>query len=179
RPDARERRPDRDIERDLLVRRPLGIEVGGRIAAERLEDLGRGGAGIGGRDLDARLPRTTRDRLVAHQRQDVHGWLGARLSVHCGSPPEAEISLCADFHASRKNDVEGGGATNRSGRLRKSWLRRKTPVPQLKALAERAEGAFAQQPAREGRDPGAADEEEPRENRETRPRRRADPRLQN
>ncbi len=99
RANAGERRADRHVERDLLVGRPLGVDLVGGEAREGFEDLGRRRAGIGGGDPHARLPGAARDRLVAHQRRDLFRRLDfrhARLSVHRPpGPPPREKGLCA------------------------------------------------------------------------------------
>ena len=62
---------DRNIERDLFVGRPLGVQVFGRIVGQCLEDFGARRAGIGGSDLHAGFPGAARDRFVAGQRPYV------------------------------------------------------------------------------------------------------------
>jgi hypothetical protein len=88
---ARQRGADGDVERHLLVDRPFGGDVGGGIFLEGFENLGRGGAGIGAGDLDARLPRPARDGLVAHQRQRVLGAGLPGLNVHGFAVPAAGL----------------------------------------------------------------------------------------
>ena len=75
---------DRDVERDLLVGRPLGVQVLGRIGAERLEDFGAGRARIGGGDL---TPASQAPRAIASfpDRRSVWGAEAGRASVVVGT----------------------------------------------------------------------------------------------
>ena len=59
-----------DLERDLLVGRPLGVDAGER--AEALEDLRRRRAGIAHADRGTGFPGTLRDRFVSRQQHSTH-----------------------------------------------------------------------------------------------------------
>jgi len=61
-PRAAERRPEADLQRHLLVRRPLGAAAE---AGEGLEDLGGGRAGVAGAEVHPGVERRGRDRFVA------------------------------------------------------------------------------------------------------------------
>ena len=65
---ARIGRADRDVEGHLFVGRPLGVDVGE--TGEFFEDLGAGGARIGGGNGNAGLPRAARYGLVAGEQSD-------------------------------------------------------------------------------------------------------------
>ena len=74
-----QRSANRDFHRDLLIHRPLGIDV--RIAGDIFQDLGSGRAGIGGSNPGAGLPGRTRDRLIAREQMTVFDlgvlcWIG-------------------------------------------------------------------------------------------------------
>ena len=68
RPAPGKRCPHRHIEGDLLVGRPLGVDILGRIGCQGFKDFGAGRAGIGSGDLDARFPGAPRNRFVAGER---------------------------------------------------------------------------------------------------------------
>jgi len=64
-PAARDGRPQPDLERHLLVDRPLGVHV--RVADQGLQDLRRRRPGVPATDRDPGLPCAQRDALVAAQ----------------------------------------------------------------------------------------------------------------
>ena len=58
---------DRNVERDLFVGRPLGVQIFGRIVGQCLEDFSARSTGISGGDLHAGFPGAARDRFVTGQ----------------------------------------------------------------------------------------------------------------
>jgi hypothetical protein len=71
---------DRDFERDLLVHRPFGVDVG--IARDDFEHLGGGRAGIGGGDAHAGLPYGAGNGFVAGKQKPAGGGGDCHLG-HC------------------------------------------------------------------------------------------------
>ena len=93
---------DRNVERDLFVGRPLGVQIRGRIAGQCLEDFSARRAGIGGSDFHAGFPGAARDRFVTGQRPNIFRLLGRSFgSVHtCVHlfPPTADFAVLANNH---------------------------------------------------------------------------------
>ncbi len=71
---------DGHLQRDLLVDRPLGIQI--RIGRDHFQHLGGRGARIGCRHLDAGLPDRARHSLVTGQQQPAR----RRRRHHCSHP---------------------------------------------------------------------------------------------
>ena len=81
-PAAGHRGADAHFHGHLLVGRPLAVDV--LVVGQSLEDLGAGRARIGRGQLDAGLPRSAGDRLVAGE--DLHRF-SRRQSCSAMSPP--------------------------------------------------------------------------------------------
>ena len=83
---------DRNVERDLFVGRPLGVQIFGRIVGQGLEDFGARRAGIGGGDLHAGFPGAARDRFIAGQRPNIFRPAGRSFDsldyVRASAPPD-------------------------------------------------------------------------------------------
>ena len=79
------------LEGRFLVGGPFDVDGAVVVLGDRLEDLGRGGAGIAAHEVDARVDGAEPQRLVAHEQFDWH----VRPLVFCPVQSVTSRSACA------------------------------------------------------------------------------------
>ena len=101
---AGERGAEPDLERDLLVRRPLRAAAERR---ERLEDLGRGRAGIAGAEVDAAVPGRGRHRLVTGKKPSFHRSRSPQIALASSRDVRGASVRCTSRPALREAWAKG------------------------------------------------------------------------